>query len=144
MVKLALKGGKMIICDDKYPKILDEIFEFLSNDDVELVFVNSKEMREINKENRNIDKTTDVLSFPLEFVYGGVLGSIVINLDLVAEKANEFKHSKDDEIALLFTHGLLHILGYDHENDNGEMRQNEANIIEHFNLPPSLIVRTQG
>lgn len=134
----------MIICDDKYPKILDEIFEFLSNDDVELVFVNSKEMREINKENRNIDKTTDVLSFPLEFVYGGVLGSIVINLDLVAEKANEFKHSKDDEIALLFTHGLLHILGYDHENDNGEMRQNEANIIEHFNLPPSLIVRTQG
>ncbi|ASM39645.1 rRNA maturation RNase YbeY [Campylobacter sp. RM12327] len=134
----------MIICDDKYPKILDEILKFLSNDDVELVFVDCDEMRRINKENRNIDKTTDVLSFPLEFVYGSVLGSIVINLDLVSKKANELNHTNDDEIALLFTHGLLHILGFDHEIDSGEMRQQEARIIEHFNLPPSLIVRTQG
>lgn len=134
----------MIICDEKYPKILDDILKFLSDCDVELVFVNSAKMRKINKENRNLDKTTDVLSFPLEFVYGSVLGSIVINLDLVNEKAKEFKHSIDDEISLLFTHGLLHILGFDHELDNGEMRQKEAEIIAHFNLPKSLIVRTQG
>lgn len=134
----------MIICDEKYPKILDNILKFLSDDDVELVFVNSTKMRKINKENRNLDKTTDVLSFPLELVYGSVLGSIVINLDLVNEKASEFKHSIDDEISLLFTHGLLHILGFDHEIDNGEMRQKETEIIAHFNLPKSLIVRTQG
>lgn len=139
-----LKRVNLIICDEKYPAMLDDILKFLSDDDVELVFVDSTKMRRINKENRNLDKTTDVLSFPLELVYGSVLGSIVINLDLVNEKASEFKHSIDDEISLLFTHGLLHILGFDHEIDNGEMRQKEAEIITHFNLPQSLIVRTQG
>lgn len=144
MVKLVLKGEKMIICDEQYPQILDQILSFLSDDDVELVFVRSDEMRQINKENRKIDKPTDVLSFPLEFVYASILGSIVMNLDLVEEKADELKHSKDDEMALLFTHGLLHVLGFDHETDDGQMRQKEMSVIEHFNLPSSLIVRTQG
>ncbi|MEO1938129.1 MAG: rRNA maturation RNase YbeY, partial [Sulfurimonas sp.] len=72
------------------------------------------------------------------------LGSIVISYDFVKEKAAEFGHSQDDEFTLLFIHGLLHILGYDHEIDSGEMRQKEEEIIKNFNLPKSLIVRTEG
>lgn len=144
--KIDIKGLNLILCDEKYPAILGEILAELSDDAVELVFVRSEEMREINKNERGIDKTTDVLSFPLENVpFGGdikLIGSVVINLDLVAEKSLEFLHSNDDEIALLFTHGLLHILGFDHEIDNGEMREKECEIITKFNLPKSLIVRT--
>ena len=144
--KFDIKGLNLILCDEKYPQILGEIFAELSDDAVELVFVRSEEMREINKNERGIDKTTDVLSFPLENVpFGGdtrLIGSVVINLDLVAEKSLEFSHSNDDEIALLFTHGLLHILGFDHEIDNGQMREKECEIITKFKLPKSLIVRT--
>jgi len=146
--KFDLKGLNLILCDEKYPAILDEILAELSTGAVELVFVRSEEMREINKNERGIDKTTDVLSFPLENVpFGGdikLIGSVVITLDLVVEKSLEFSHSNDDEIALLFTHGLLHILGFDHESDNGEMREKECEIITKFKLPKSLIVRTEN
>ena len=53
-------------------------------------------------------------------------------------------HGRDDETALLFTHGMLHVLGYDHESDDGQMRAKECEIIEKFRLPKSLIVRTEG
>lgn len=132
----------MILCDDVYPAILDEIADFLTNGEIELVFVESDEMRKINHKSRGIDEPTDVLSFPIQYAPHFPLGSIVINLDKVIQKANEFNHSQDDEIALLFTHGLLHILGYDHENDDGEMRRKEIEIIQKWDLPQSLIVRT--
>ena len=73
-----------------------------------------------------------------------LLGSVVINLDLVEMKAAQLGHGRDDETALLFTHGLLHVLGYDHESDSGQMRAKECEIIEKFRLPKSLIVRTEG
>ncbi|WP_170018504.1 rRNA maturation RNase YbeY [Campylobacter sp. RM16190] len=132
----------MIICDEKYPEILDQICQYLTASDVELSFVDSEQMRDINLKQRKINKTTDVLSFPFEFIMHVPLGCIVINLDLAEEKSKEFNHSKDDEIALLFTHGLLHVLGFDHEKDSGEMREKEEEIIDKFNLPKSLIVRT--
>ncbi|MGP1528681.1 MAG: rRNA maturation RNase YbeY [Campylobacter sp.] len=133
----------MILCESDYPKILDEISNFLTKDDFELVFNNEDEMRNLNFSTRNIDKSTDVLSFPYEKMAHFPIGSIVINLDEVALKSQQFCHSKDDEIALLFIHGALHILGYDHEKDSGEMRKKECEIILKFNLPKSLIVRTQ-
>ena len=133
----------MILCESDYPKILDEISNFLTKDDFELVFNNKDEMRNLNFSTRNIDKSTDVLSFPYEKTAHFPIGSIVINLDEVALKSQQFCHSKDDEIALLFIHGALHILGYDHEKDSGEMREKECEIILKFNLPKSLIVRTQ-
>lgn len=132
----------MIICDEQYPEILDQICKYLTAGDVELSFVNSKQMRDINLKQRKINKTTDVLSFPFEFIMHVPLGCIVINLDLAEEKSKEFNHSKDDEIALLFIHGLLHVLGFDHEKDSGEMREKEEEIINKFSLPKSLIVRT--
>jgi probable rRNA maturation factor len=98
-------------------------------------------MRELNKIYRNKDKATDVLSFPLEDMPGMPLGSIVISIDTAKKVANELGHSIEGEIKLLFIHGLLHLLGYDHETDNGEMREKEKEIIEKFNLPKSLIIR---
>ena len=206
----------MILCEQPYPKILDAIAAELGSGSVELIFVRGEEMRQLNAQTRGINKTTDVLSFPLDPAafagfggdlseensahensgaknpdaansaskntsaansasensntinsensegessddenlksenFGGenfapaLLGSVVINLDLVELKAAQLGHGRDDETALLFTHGLLHVLGYDHESDDGQMRAKECEIIEKFRLPKSLIVRTEG
>jgi len=124
--------------------ILQNIADSLSNKDIELIITDEKEMQNINKIHRNIDKSTDVLSFPYEDMPMSPLGSIVISALHVQRVAEELKHTIDDEMALLFIHGLLHLLGYDHEVDNGEMREKELQLIEKFNLPKSLIVRIQG
>ncbi len=124
--------------------MLQNISDFLNDKDIELIITDDKEMQEINKIHRQIDKSTDVLSFPYEDMPMSPLGSIVISALHVETLAKELGHTNDDELALLFTHGLLHLLGYDHEVDNGEMREKELQLIEKFNLPKSLIVRTQG
>ncbi|RXJ69268.1 rRNA maturation RNase YbeY [Halarcobacter ebronensis] len=121
---------------------LEEIAKNSSSKDIELIIVNNETIRELNKEHRNIDKATDVLSFPLEFEMENMpLGSIVISIDFVEEKAKEYGHTFDDELKLLFIHGLLHLLGFDHEVDKGEHREEEERLIEKYNLPSSLIVR---
>ena len=122
-------------------KNLEEIYNYLTNKDIELILTTDEEIQELNKTYRKLDKPTDVLSFPLEDMPGMPLGSIVISLDTAKRVANELSHSIEDEIKLLFIHGLLHLLGYDHETDNGEMREKEKEIIEKFNLPKSLIIR---
>lgn len=125
-------------------KLLNNIANTLTNKEIELILTTNDEIKSINKEHRNIDKSTDVLSFPYEAIPMGPLGSIMMSEDHITEKAFEYGHSNMDEIALLFIHGLLHLVGYDHEVDNGEMRKKERTLIEKFNLPISLIVRTQG
>ncbi len=123
-------------------KELEVIKNNLTSKDIELIFVENEQMREINKEHRNIDKATDVLSFPLEFDLPNMpLGSIIISTDFISEKASEYNHSFEDEMKLLFIHGILHLLGFDHEVDNGEHRQKEEELIKKYNLPNSLIVR---
>jgi probable rRNA maturation factor len=123
--------------------ILEMIVQKKSLKDIELTIVDDDSMRAINLEQRSIDKSTDVLSFPIESFPNAPLGSIVINIDLAKSVADKLGHSLDDEIALLFIHGLLHLLGYDHERDDGEMRDLESKIIKEFNLPKSLIVRSE-
>jgi probable rRNA maturation factor len=119
-----------------------KIAKFITDKEFELIVVDNKTIQELNKEYRNIDKPTDVLSFPLDVACEHMpIGSIIISADKVIEKADEFGHSKDDEFKLLLIHGLLHLNGYDHEMDNGEMREKEEEIIKKFNLPDSLIVR---
>ena len=120
-----------------------ELLEVISNTnkEIELVIVDSKTMHDINLEQRGIDKTTDVLSFPLEDFSHFPLGSIVINSDLAKIRAKELGHTLQDEITLMFIHGLLHIKGYDHENDDGQMRNEEEKLILQFDLPRSLIIR---
>ncbi|MDQ1244143.1 MAG: putative rRNA maturation factor [Campylobacterota bacterium] len=123
---------------------IEAIADSLTDKEIELIITDANEMREINKTHRNIDKATDVLSFPYEEMPMSPLGSIVICSLHVEEKAKEFGHAQSDEFTLLFIHGLLHLLGYDHEVDNGEMREEEFRLIEKFNLPQSLIIRNQG
>ncbi len=121
---------------------------------LEVIFVDSQAMREINLAHRGKDITTDVLSFPLECDFDfqpldgtapfeRLLGSIIINTELAKEMSENYAHNIADEISLLFIHGFLHILGYDHEVDNGEQRALEQRIIESIGLKQSLIVRVQ-
>jgi probable rRNA maturation factor len=122
--------------------ILEKITNTLTKKDIELLVVKNDEIQQLNKEHRNIDKATDVLSFPMDFDMPNMpLGSIVISSDFVEEKAKEYGHSFNDEFSLLFIHGILHLLGFDHEVDNGEHRVKEEELIKEFNLPDSLIVR---
>ena len=121
---------------------LEKIAETLTKKDIELLVVRNDEIRILNKEHRKIDKATDVLSFPLEYDFVNMpLGSIVISTDFVEEKSKEYGHEFNEEFSLLFIHGILHLLGYDHEVDNGEHRNKEEELIKQFNLPDSLIVR---
>ncbi|MDX1807929.1 MAG: rRNA maturation RNase YbeY [Sulfurospirillaceae bacterium] len=124
--------------------LLNKIAENFTDKEIELAIINDDEMKNLNKQTRGIDKSTDVLSFPLEQMPHVPLGSIVINEKKVYEACIESAHSQKEEVALLFIHGLLHLLGYDHDNDNGEMRAMEEETIKKFNLPKSLIVRVEG
>jgi probable rRNA maturation factor len=121
---------------------LENIANSLTTKDIELLVVQNDEIQQLNKEHRNIDKATDVLSFPMDFDFPHMpLGSIVISTDFVEEKSKEYGHSFNEEFSLLFIHGILHLLGFDHEVDEGEHRTKEEELIKQFNLPDSLIVR---
>ena len=122
-------------------KFLDKILKTVSNKEIEFIFTSNDEIHEINLTTRGIDKPTDVLSFPYDEMPNTPLGSIVISANFVKEKSIEFNHSFNDELSLLFIHGILHLVGYDHETDNGEHREEEQRLIKKFNLPNSLIVR---
>jgi len=124
--------------------LFNKIANTFTDKEIELIITDNKEIQMINASSRGIDKPTDVLSFPYEEMPMSPLGSIVISEDFVKEKASELGHTHSDELTLLFIHGLLHLLGYDHEIDSGEMREKEKDIIELYTLPNSLIVRNQG
>ena len=123
---------------------LEKIASSLTKQNIEVIITDNDSIATLNATHREKDTPTDVLSFPMEAVLETMpLGSIVISEDFVKEKAREFGHSEDAELSLLFIHGLLHLLGYDHEVDSGEMRAKEKEIIQTFALPSSLIIRTE-
>jgi probable rRNA maturation factor len=123
--------------------LLDTIAKHLTEQTIELLIVDEAHIKEMNLSYRGINTATDVLSFPLlhENIEGLPLGSIVLCDTYIQKGATTFHHTEQEEATLLFLHGLLHLLGYDHEVDNGEMRAKEKELIEHFGLPQSLIVR---
>ncbi len=91
---------------------------------IEISIVDNEEIRSLNRDYRNKDYVTDVLSFEDGDVLpdGAVfLGSIVIACERAKEQAEEIGNSFEEELRFLFMHGILHILGFDHETDNGEM-----------------------
>ena len=90
-------------------------------DELSIAFVDDEDMRELNREYRGKDKTTDVLSFTFP-------EEIVISLDQARRQAREERHSLATEVRYLLVHGILHILGYDHETDQGEMNALELNV----------------
>lgn len=129
-------------------KAATELLELKGNAIAEVEFVSRKDMRELNKRTRGIDKETDVLSFPnLKDIskpftaenypfesYEGIvmLGSVVICSEIAAAQAEEYGHSVERENCYLFTHGLMHLLGYDHINEDEReiMRDKEEAVLE--------------
>lgn len=122
--------------------MFEDIFAAIAKTkDIELIIVTDERITELNKEHRGKDKATDVLSFPIKHSKTNFLGSVIISADTADAVAKELGHGLKEEIRILFVHGLLHIMGYDHETDNGQMRQKEGEIIKMFNLPSSLSAR---
>ena len=107
--------------------------------EVSVTFADNEGIRAINREYRNIDAPTDVLSFPLFEEQGGKkqLGDIVLSLEKCAAQAEEFGHSFERECAFLTVHSTLHLLGYDHVNGDEEeqdMRKRQTAIVEKMGL----------
>lgn len=98
---------------------------------ITLAFIDDDQMRELNQQYRNKNVTTDVLSFPINDqgkdgrLY---LGDVVISTERARQQALELKHNFLTEVFQLFAHGLLHLCGYDHEADDGEMNELELRI----------------
>jgi probable rRNA maturation factor len=128
--------------DNKLLKELNEIANKVTTKDVELIFVKEQEIKELNKTYRNTNRPTDVLSFRVEAPFVDLLGSIVICTKKAKEAATKYGHTQEEEIKLLFIHGLLHLIGYDHEKED-LMREKEKELIELFSLPKSLIIRSE-
>lgn len=99
--------------------------------EIHLVLTDDRTIRELNRRFRGTDRATDVLSFPDgdTLPSGGLLlGEIVISIDRARHQAEEFGHDEVRELCELALHGTLHLLGYDHERDNGEMNQVELEL----------------
>lgn len=116
-----------------------EIMELKGDWEVSVSIVNPEEIRMLNSEYREVDEITDVLSFPLDFdvdVPMKMLGDIVINLEKIKSQALEFNHSEERELSYLTVHSMLHLLGFDHidEEDRVEMRKKENEIMEELGI----------
>lgn len=115
---------------------------------IELIFSDENEIKKINHEYMGKNYATDVLSFPLminnETRQIQCFGSIIINLPLAFKNAKKFKHNLYSEITILYTHALLHILGFDHEsaNDKDAQKNIEKKILKSLKIPHSLISRS--
>jgi probable rRNA maturation factor len=93
-----------------------------------IAFVSDTAIRKLNQQFRGVDKATDVLSFPADGPDELNLGDIAISVETAASQAKENGLALDEEIAQLILHGLLHLSGYDHESDNGEMNRFELKL----------------
>lgn len=118
-----------------------ELENFEGSAEVSVRFVNNEQIRELNSRYRNIDKETDVLSFPLDEngeydvnmdTGAKMLGDIVISMEKAFEQAELYNHPLQREIGFLTVHSMLHLLGYDHENGGLEevhMREKEETVL---------------
>lgn len=102
------------------------------------------EMRRLNRQFRGKDYSTDVLSFPLESGRKGPLGDIAISIARARAQARQFGHSAEDEVRILMLHGLLHLMGMDHETDEGRMAHAEKRWRAALRLPGGLIERVSA
>ena len=108
---------------------------------VTVMATNNREMRRLNARFRGKDRATDVLSFPALVLGGGMVGDIAVSLDIAARTARALGHSLGEEVQILTLHGILHLAGYDHEDDEGEMAKREVRLRRQFGLPTGLIER---
>ena len=122
--------------------------DFLNHCEVSVTFTDNEGIHELNRKFRQVDKPTDVLSFPLfdfegeteeppidEIIHN--LGDIVLSLEKAKEQAEEYGHPFEREVAFLTVHSMLHLLGYDHETgeeDELEMRRRQSEIVASLGL----------
>jgi probable rRNA maturation factor len=140
-----------LITRDEYPLSenlignLDQFFisilssESIEDSNINLSFISSEEMQELNKEFRGIDKDTNVLSFENQDIsreHTKVLGDIAICYPYVVNEAIVSKKDLDSHISHMFIHGILHILGYDHQNESeaDNMESKEIEFLSKFNI----------
>jgi probable rRNA maturation factor len=107
---------------------------------VTVAIVSDARVRALNRQYRKKDRATDVLSFPSE--ERGYLGDVVIAAGVAARQAREAGHSRATELRVLALHGLLHLLGYDHERDDGRMARLERRLRTRGGLREGLIERS--
>lgn len=110
--------------------------------EVNVRVTSSRELQELNRRFRKKDKPTDVLSFPSAMPK--LAGDIAISADIAAANAAEIGHSPDTELKVLILHGLMHLAGYDHEADKGEMQAHEMLLRQQLGLPAGLIERANA
>lgn len=127
--------------EDAIKKAIEAVLikEGLKGDfEVSVSFVTNEEIKDLNKEYRNVDSETDVLSFPMNEEFDGVniLGDIVISTQKIIEQSDEYKHSKEREMIYLIVHSMLHLLGYDHmdTDEKSVMRAKEKEIMKELNI----------
>ena len=137
------RQDKIDIKDELYEKIEDIVEEVLdyegySDDyDISISFVDNKEIHELNKQFRGVDRATDVLSFPMlsdefeDVEYEEMsLGDIVVSLERALEQSIEYGHSFEREVCFLVCHSMFHLLGYDHDTEENtrEMRERKKKL----------------
>jgi probable rRNA maturation factor len=118
--------------------------------EVHVLLADDATLRRLNKSFRGKDKATDVLSFPAgpstvffsEPEGPGLEGDLAVSLETALRQANRFGHTLKEEVCILFLHGLLHLAGYDHEVDDGQMAVRETQLRHELKLPVGLIART--
>ncbi len=107
--------------------------------EVNICIASNRELQELNRRFRKKNKPTDVLSFPS--ATPKLAGDIAISGEIAAANAADMGHATQTELKVLILHGVLHLAGYDHETDNGEMRTRETSLRRKFGLPVGLIER---
>lgn len=110
--------------------------------EVNVRITSNRELQELNRRFRKKNKPTDVLSFPS--AVPKLAGDIAISADIAAANAAEIGHSTETELKVLILHGLLHLAGYDHETDAGDMQARETNLRQQLGLPVGLIERANS
>lgn len=143
--------------NEKYEKIVKKVLEQCFKEEdmldsklyITITFTTPQNIKEINKQYRNIDKATDVLSFPMfekdeletkiknkDYVCEDVLGDIIISIEKVQEQAEEYGHSFERELSYMIVHGFYHLMGYDHikEEDKKVMRPKEEKVLNDLKI----------
>jgi probable rRNA maturation factor len=112
---------------------------------VNVLVTNSAEMRSLNRRFRGKNKATDVLSFPSAVPAQGkearLAGEIAVSAEIATQNAYRLGHPVADEVKILVLHGILHLAGFDHESDNGQMARRELELRQRLRLPTGLIER---
>ncbi|PYV53750.1 MAG: rRNA maturation RNase YbeY [Acidobacteria bacterium] len=108
---------------------------------VTLMVTDNRELRALNLRFKGADRATDVLSFPAPVFVRGFAGDVAVSVEIAAKNARLLGHSVSEEIRILVLHGVLHLAGYDHDTDNGEMASRELLMRKRLSLPTGLIER---